>query len=206
MTKKTIYIAGPMRGLPRFNFDSFDAAEKALIEQGWTVISPATLDREAGHDPDKLTEKDITPEFLHACIERDVAAVLKSDAIALLPGWEKSKGAKAELVLAQWAQKEVFVYPEMTPLGVEDILTEALRITGGDRQAQYGPPDQDFVRIAGAWHSLFGWDVQSWQVAAAQIVVKLSRQSHQRKRDNWVDVAGYARCGQICDEAAAKRG
>ena len=55
-------------------------------------------------------------EFLCRCIKRDVNAILWADAIALLPGWEKSTGAKAELVIARWAQKQIFSYPEMTPL------------------------------------------------------------------------------------------
>lgn len=81
----------------------------------------------------------------------------------------------------------------------ETILTEAQRITGGDRQASYGPPDQDFRRTANAWRALFGWEVEPWQVAGAMIALKLSRQGHQKKRDNWTDIAGYARCGSICD-------
>ena len=114
--KMIIYIAGPMRGYPRFNFDAFDAAEKDLKAKGHCVVSPAQMDRDAGLDPDRLTEADVTPEFLCRCIKRDVNAILWADAIALLPGWEKSTGAKAELVIARWAQKQIFSYPEMTPL------------------------------------------------------------------------------------------
>jgi hypothetical protein len=36
----------------------------------------------------------------------------------------------------------------------EDVLEEALRITGGDRMADYGPPDQDFKRTAVMWEQL----------------------------------------------------
>lgn len=41
-------------------------------------------------------------------------------------------------------------------------------------------------------------------LAAAVSAAKAST-LHQRKRDNWTDAAGYARCGWICDEAAKKR-
>jgi len=90
----------------------------------------------------------------------------------------------------------------------EDILEEALRITSGNRQASYGPPDQDFRRTAGIWSALFGDMLrpgvffEPFHVALAMIGLKASRQMHQRKRDNWVDLAGYSRCGQICDEVA----
>lgn len=84
----------------------------------------------------------------------------------------------------------------------EDILEEALRITSGDRQANYGPPDQDFVRIAKLWTALSGFEFKSRDVAMFMICVKLSREIHQRKRDNAVDIAGYARCLDICNTAA----
>jgi hypothetical protein len=92
----------------------------------------------------------------------------------------------------------------------ESILDEAKRITGGDRQAQYGPPDQDFSRTAAMWNGLFG-DLlkdgarfEPFHVALAMILLKASRQIHQRKRDNWTDIAGYSHCGNVCDEQAAK--
>ena len=91
----------------------------------------------------------------------------------------------------------------------EDILEEALRITSGDRQAQYGPPDQDFARTAAMWSALFGDKLSSpfeaRDVAMAMICLKLSRETHQRKRDNSVDGAGYFRCLYLCNEAAAAK-
>ena len=92
----------------------------------------------------------------------------------------------------------------------EDILDIASRITRGDRQSSYGPPDQDFRRTADMWSALFrdlmkdGVAFEPFHVAQAMILLKMSRQLHQRKRDNWIDTAGYARCGAICDEAAGK--
>ena len=35
-----VYLAGPMRGLPRYNFDAFDRAAKYLREDGYAVFSP----------------------------------------------------------------------------------------------------------------------------------------------------------------------
>lgn len=91
----------------------------------------------------------------------------------------------------------------------EDILEEALRITSGDRQAHYGPPDQDFARTAAMWSALFGDKLSSpfeaRDVAMAMICLKLSRETHQRKRDNSVDGAGYFRCLHLCNEAAAAK-
>lgn len=96
------------------------------------------------------------------------------------------------------------------PAPEEDILEEALRITSGDRQNQYGPPEQDFARTAGMWNSLFGDKLKvpfiASDVAMALICLKLSRETHQKKRDSATDIAGYARCMHLCNLAAEKGG
>lgn len=194
----TIYIAGPMRGKPYFNFPAFDSARDALQQQGLKVISPADLDRAVGFDPEVLgSEYDWND--LNKCdfslmdaIQRDVGALQQCDAIFMLRGWESSTGARAEKALAEWMRLEVF-YEEN-----EDVLEEALRITKGDRNDAYGPPDADFQRTAEMWSAMKGVHFEAREVAMFMIALKLSRESHQRKRDNWVDIAGYARCGSLC--------
>jgi len=80
---KTVYIAGPMRQLPRCNFASFDRAKARLQKDGWTVISPADLDRASGFDPDR---DEVTTSMVRDAFVRDVVALLmRCDAIAMLP-------------------------------------------------------------------------------------------------------------------------
>lgn len=86
----------------------------------------------------------------------------------------------------------------------EDVLHEAYRLTNGERQNAYGPPDQDFRRTAAMWTALKGVEFTARDVAMFMICLKLSRETHQRSRDNAVDVAGYARCLHICNEAEKK--
>lgn len=103
------------------------------------------------------------------------------------------------------SSQETKVAPEVSPPS-ESILDEAKRITHGDRQASYGPPDQDFARTAGMINSLFkdylkeGCEFKPKDVASIMILIKLSRNRHQNKRDNPVDIAGYAHCLQVCME------
>lgn len=114
MKKTTIYIAGPMKGIPLFNFPAFDAARDAL--NSWETheaISPADIDRANGFDPSSLPadyDWSIIPPSAGTrdeIIRRDIEAILAADEIYMLPGWEKSAGAKAELHLARWAGKKV---------------------------------------------------------------------------------------------------
>lgn len=102
--KKRIYVAGPMTGKPDFNFAAFHVAAMNLEEQGWEAVNPAQLDYDAGYSLERLNK--LTPaefqEFLKGAVKRDLDAIQTCQAIAMLPGWENSKGAKAELAVAQW--------------------------------------------------------------------------------------------------------
>lgn len=94
-----LYVAGPMTGHHRWNFDAFEEATTRLRAAGYAVISPAETDLERGFDPDAPVEE-FTPAQYREALERDVAAVFAVDGLALLPGWELSTGARAEVALA----------------------------------------------------------------------------------------------------------
>lgn len=96
-----IYVAGPMRGLHHFNFESFYRAESYLRSDGWEeVVNPARHDVEViGFDPiaDDMDGSWLPAEFsLRDSMAWDLDQLVHCTAIALLPGWEGSKGAKAE--------------------------------------------------------------------------------------------------------------
>lgn len=84
---KRIYISGPMTGLPDLNFPAFNAAASALRANGLEVINPAEINVEG----DKTWEQ---------CMRADIKALCDCDTLALLPGWENSKGAHLEVHLA----------------------------------------------------------------------------------------------------------
>lgn len=94
----TVYLAGPMRGLPDANYPAFDAARDRLTSLGWEVISPADLDRQAGVQPD--AEGNISNSLLREAMSRDLPKLCMADAIYLMPGWRQSEGAFAEYNLA----------------------------------------------------------------------------------------------------------
>lgn len=83
----------------------------------------------------------------------------------------------------------------------ESILEEALRLTTGDRQSDYGHPIHDFTRTGRMWGAILGIpDVSPEKVAMCMVAVKLSRECNKPKRDNRVDACGYLNCQQMVIE------
>jgi hypothetical protein len=100
-----IYIAGPMRGIPEFNFPAFYAAEEKLKADGHSVFNPARRDNDKhGTDISKgnATGDEAVAAAQHGfnlreALGADLAYICaEADGIALLPGWQNSKGATAE--------------------------------------------------------------------------------------------------------------
>jgi len=81
------------------------------------------------------------------------------------------------------------------------VLDEATELVDGPRNADYGHPLEDFTRIATMWSALLGVDIEPEQVAYCMCCVKLSRQTNKPKRDNLVDLAGYARTAEMVLDA-----
>lgn len=81
---KTLYIAGPMTGLPDYNRPAFHEAAQALRAAGFTVLNPAETSLPPGADS--------WADYMRA----GLAQVLAADGVALLPGWSQSRGAQLE--------------------------------------------------------------------------------------------------------------
>lgn len=85
-----IYISGPMTGLPDLNFPAFNNAAEQLRSLGHEVFNPAEKQEE--NNPD-MTWLDY--------MRLDIKILMDCDAVAYLPGSEKSRGAKIEMELAR---------------------------------------------------------------------------------------------------------
>lgn len=78
-----IYIAGPMSGLPEFNYPAFHAMAAQLRAAGHHVENPA--ENPAPHCNSWLGYMRLAVAQLATC-----------DAVVMLHGWEQSRGAKVE--------------------------------------------------------------------------------------------------------------
>lgn len=105
-----IYLAGPMSGIPEFNFPAFMSAAEKLRVEGHSVFNPAEKDNER-HGAD-ISKGNATGDqtlaaqehgfSLREALSADTKYICEeADAIALLPGWENSKGAFAEWALSR---------------------------------------------------------------------------------------------------------
>jgi hypothetical protein len=114
----SVYVAGPMRGIPEFNFPMFDAAEKCARDEGWEVFSPAQHDREVYPDIEEWAgyaagDIELCPDFdFAAAMTWDLGRVIVAEGIVLLPGWSTSTGAGHELNAALACGKDTWLYLE----------------------------------------------------------------------------------------------
>jgi hypothetical protein len=86
--------------------------------------------------------------------------------------------------------------PEPQQTKSESVLGEAERLVSGARATSYGHPAEHSSRVAGAWRSVFGWDVDAYRVNLAMAIFKVARAAVGPHRDSLVDVAGYARTAE----------
>lgn len=82
-----LYIAGPMSQLPEFNYPAFMDAERQLVASGYEVENPARPGQVDG-----WTWRDY--------MKRGIRQMLDCEGVALLPGWQHSRGAQIEAALA----------------------------------------------------------------------------------------------------------
>lgn len=118
-----VYVAGPMRGYPEFNFPAFAQATARLRAEGHVVFNPAEKDIEH-HDGVDISVGNITGSIdqaasqhgfsLRRALGDDLAWICaNADAIYMLKGWGDSKGANAELATAEALGLEVIFQGEL---------------------------------------------------------------------------------------------
>lgn len=103
-----IYLSGPMSGIDGYNFPAFHAAAEKLRKLGHAVINPAEI-------------KPSSKKWVE-CMRADIKAMLQANTVAVLPGWEESKGAKIEVFLALQLGMEIVDAKTLKPIKVDVSL------------------------------------------------------------------------------------
>lgn len=116
----SVYLAGPMTNIPGFNFPLFFSATAWLRDRDWEVKSPAEKDLERipwdqmqdvpGFDTGDLVAYCAHSTFtMSNAMEWDLPAIMNSNGIVLLPGWEKSTGARWERIVAEALARDIWL-------------------------------------------------------------------------------------------------
>ncbi len=112
--------------------------------------------------------------------------------------WDEVKDYVGKGIIAE----STAALKEMQTIG--PVTLEAHKIVFGRGEHDYGHPADNFQHTANLWNAQFSAILgdsedcrfTSEDVAYAMILLKLSRQEHMPKRDNLVDIAGYAETAQ----------
>lgn len=186
-----VYIAGPMTGLPQHNYPEFFKMEKILKDMGYkNVLNPA-----------KIADGDTSKPYSFY-IRESLKLISKADFVVFLKGWEKSKGANLEKHCAD--SMGIPCYDQSFNL-IDDktmsICQEADHLVSVDRQNQYGHPSDNFSDISVGWNVIAETqNITAEKVGLMFIWAKICREKFKHKRDNLVDIAGFAKTIDLIDE------
>lgn len=89
-TTQTVYLSGPMTGLPDYNREAFNMRAEAFKQQDYTVRNPADISITHG------TDKAYT-----FYLKRALRMMLEADVVYVFGDWHKSKGCWFELWVAE---------------------------------------------------------------------------------------------------------
>ena len=79
----------------------------------------------------------------------------------------------------------------------KEFLDKADKCVNGDRDLQYGEPEDNFLEIAKLWSAYLDIDIGAEDVAIMMCLFKVARLkgSCYQGKDSWIDLIGYAACG-----------
>lgn len=207
-----IYISGPMSGYEGYNKRAFAEAHRYLVKSGIAqdiqIINPHDL---------HVTTDGVREDYMRIDLQ---ALIDDCCAIYMLKGWQQSYGALCEYIVAkelgyalyfegEWKDDPV-IYPPDMGAPSPSVCAEAEGIVHGARQEAYNHPLDNFTQISemlnALWKDKLAKPLDAHDIAPMMIVTKLSRHSHARKRDNLVDIAGYAETDNLVSLEKERRG
>lgn len=130
------YLAGPMSGIPQFNFPAFDRACEILRAANFDIVSPHEHDTPETQAAARASvdgapmPKETGAESWAECLARDVVLIGDvCEGIIFLPDWQKSRGAKLEAFTGLLTGKKFGVFIDVPghEMVVEWVASERVR-------------------------------------------------------------------------------
>ena len=116
-----LYVSGPITGHPNKNQEAFEEAAVVLKQLGHKPVTPFDLDVVYPRDSDDWV----------ANMKRDVEFLPKADGVVVIDGWQGSKGAKIEIMIASALNIPVFYLTEDATLETYTVGVETtIELTG----------------------------------------------------------------------------
>lgn len=94
-----VYIAGPMTGIEDHNFPAFFAMAETLTACGYFTVNPADNDGVSLEQAIRNVKRNPLGDWA-AYMRRDIPRLIDCEAVCLLDGWQASRGARLEVIVA----------------------------------------------------------------------------------------------------------
>ena len=100
--EKIVYLSGGITGKENYK-EEFAIAEDFLVRKGYCVLNPARLD--------EVSTELSYEQYMKLCY----TLIDICDVVFMISGWQKSKGANAELLYAKSLKKEIMYQDYYAP-------------------------------------------------------------------------------------------
>lgn len=148
-----------------------------------------------------MNREDIV-KALEICTDGD-GSECETCPLAVVPGCMNKLIREArKLILSLLEKQNAYARQEPEPWTRKRVLKEAEKCVCGQREQDYGTPEDSFQKIAALWtaylsqNSIVDTVFSAYDVAVMMALLKIARISENPQHmDNWVDGCGYFACG-----------
>ena len=144
-----------------------------------------------------MNREDIV-KALEICTDGD-GSECENCPLAVVPGCMNKLIREArDYILSMLEKQNAYARQEPEPWTRQRVLKEAEKCVCGQRENEYGVPEDSFEMIGKLWtvYLDYATKIDAHDVAAMMALLKIARIAKSPDHmDSWCDLAGYASCG-----------